>query len=66
MPLTVHLRGFLWFPTPSLERLSTILNGLRRDRAQMAPAFLFVDPFGFKILRGCFADLMKAAPAWQA
>ena len=39
----------------TFERLSTILNELRRDRAQMAPAFLFVDPYGFTI----------PAPAWR-
>jgi hypothetical protein len=36
------------------------LNELRRDRAQMAPAFLFVDPYGFKIPAGLLGGLMKA------
>ena len=44
----------------AFERLSAILNDLRRDRAQMAPAFLFVDPYGFKIPAGLLGDLMKA------
>jgi three-Cys-motif partner protein len=44
----------------AFERLSAILNELRRDRAQMAPAFLFVDPYGFKIPAGLLGDLMKA------
>jgi three-Cys-motif partner protein len=44
----------------AFERLSVILNELRPDRAQMAPAFLFVDPYGFKIPAGLLGDLMKA------
>ena len=44
----------------AFERLSVILNELRRDRAQMAPAFLFVDPYRFKIPAGLLGDLMKA------
>jgi three-Cys-motif partner protein len=44
----------------AFERLSAILNELRRDRAQMAPAFLFVDPYGFKIPAALLGDLMKA------
>ena len=44
----------------AFERLSVILNELRRDRAQMAPAFLFVDPYGFKIPARLLGDLMKA------
>jgi three-Cys-motif partner protein len=44
----------------AFERLSVILNELRRDRAQMAPAFLFVDPYGFKIPAALLGDLMKA------
>jgi three-Cys-motif partner protein len=47
----------------AFERLSAILNELRRDRAQMAPAFLFVDPYGFKIPAGLLGDLMKAGRA---
>jgi hypothetical protein len=39
----------------AFERLSAVLNELRRDRAQMAPAFLFVDPYGFKIPAGLLA-----------
>jgi len=37
----------------AFERLSVILSELRRDHAQMAPAFLFVDPYGFKIPARC-------------
>lgn len=44
----------------AFERLSTILAELRRDRARMAPAFLFVDPYGFKIPGRLLADLMKS------
>ena len=49
--------GSTWRPAraDAFERLSAILNELRRDRAQMAPAFLFVDPYGFKIPAGCLA-----------
>jgi three-Cys-motif partner protein len=44
----------------AFERLSSILGDLRRDRARMAPAFLFVDPYGFKIPAQLLGDLMKA------
>jgi hypothetical protein len=44
----------------AFERLSLILGDLRRDRARMAPAFLFVDPYGFKIPAKLLGDLMKA------
>jgi three-Cys-motif partner protein len=44
----------------AFEKLSSILADLRRDRARMAPAFLFVDPYGFKILAQLLGDLMKA------
>jgi hypothetical protein len=44
----------------ALERLSVILRELHRDRAQMAPTFLFGDPYGSRSLRGCLGDLMKA------
>lgn len=44
----------------AFERLSVILTELRQGRAQMAPAFLFVDPYGFKIPARLLADLMKA------
>ncbi len=44
----------------AFERLSSILADLRRDRARIAPAFLFVDPYGFKIPAQLLGDLMKA------
>jgi three-Cys-motif partner protein len=44
----------------AFEKLSAILDDLRRDRARMAPAFLFVDPYGFKIPAHLLSDLMKA------
>src|SRR5262249_21045861 len=44
----------------AFEKLSSILADLRRDRARMAPAFLFVDPYGFKIPAQLLGDLMKA------
>jgi three-Cys-motif partner protein len=44
----------------AFEKLSEILGELRRDREQMAPAFLFVDPFGFTLPGALLADLLKA------
>jgi three-Cys-motif partner protein len=44
----------------AFEKLSSILRDLQRERARMAPAFLFVDPYGFKIPAKLLADLMKA------
>ncbi len=44
----------------AFERLSAILGELRQEQAQMAPAFLFVDPYGFKIPGRLLGDLMKA------
>jgi three-Cys-motif partner protein len=44
----------------AFEKLSSILANLQRARARMAPAFLFVDPYGFKIPARLLADLMKA------
>jgi len=42
----------------AFEKLSEILKDLRGRR--MAPAFMFVDPYGFKIPTRLLADLMKA------
>lgn len=44
-----------------MRGLSTILDELRRDRATMALAFLFVSE-RFNIPVGLLADLMKAGP----
>jgi three-Cys-motif partner protein len=44
----------------AFAKLSGILDELRRDNARMAPAFLFVDPYGFKIPARLLAELMKA------
>jgi three-Cys-motif partner protein len=44
----------------AFEKLSSILADLRQDRARMAPAFLFVDPYGFKIPAQLLGDLTKA------
>jgi three-Cys-motif partner protein len=44
----------------AFEKLSRILSDLRRDKAQMAPAFLFVDPYGFTIPGALLADLLQA------
>jgi len=44
----------------AFEKLSSILGDLRRERARMAPAFLFVDPYGFKIPADLLSDLMRA------
>lgn len=44
----------------AFEKLSAILKNLQRQRKQMAPAFMFVDPYGFKIPARLLADLMKA------
>lgn len=43
----------------AFAKLSAILSDLRRDKAQMAPAFLFVDPYGFKIPGALLADLLQ-------
>jgi len=39
--------------------LEALLDGLDKDGKRMAPAFAFVDPFGFKIQYGLLARLMK-------
>ena|SRR2546422_2801592 len=44
----------------AFEKLTNILKELRRDHARMAPAFLFVDPFGFKVPAKLLAALMGA------
>jgi three-Cys-motif partner protein len=41
-------------------KLSSVLADLRRDGQRMSPAFLFVDPYGFKIPGRVLADLMNA------
>lgn len=42
------------------EKLSGILGELRRDQKRMAPAFLFVDPYGFKIPGSLLRELLQA------
>ncbi|NOT26823.1 MAG: three-Cys-motif partner protein TcmP [Acidobacteria bacterium] len=44
----------------AFDTLSAILSDLRKDHARMAPAFLFIDPFGFKVPASLLADLMRA------
>jgi three-Cys-motif partner protein len=44
----------------AFERLSEILADLRRDRRQMEPAFLFVDPYGFTVPGALLSDLLRA------
>lgn len=44
----------------AFRRLSNILEELRRDRSRIATAFLFVDPYGFKIPAGLLKELMGA------
>lgn len=44
----------------AFDRLSAILADLKARGQRMAPAFLFVDPYGFKIPIRLLADLMKA------
>ena len=44
----------------AFEKLSALLNELQRDHARIAPAFLFVDPFGFKVPAKLLAELMGA------
>lgn len=44
----------------AFEKLSSILRDLRQQRREMAPAFMFVDPYGFKIPARLLADLMGA------
>jgi three-Cys-motif partner protein len=44
----------------AFEKLSAILKELQRDHARLAPAFLFVDPFGFKVPAKLLAELMSA------
>ena len=40
--------------------LSEAVEGLRRSGRNMAPAFVFVDPYGFKVPAQLLADLMRA------
>lgn len=40
--------------------LSGVLNDLRSSGQQMAPAFIFVDPYGFKVPGNLLAQLMAA------
>lgn len=44
----------------AFEKLSELVDRLRRDGQKMAPAFVFVDPYGFKIPARLLADLMAA------
>lgn len=44
----------------AFEVLSGLVDRLRRDRKQLAPAFVFVDPYGFKIPGRLLAELMAA------
>jgi three-Cys-motif partner protein len=44
----------------AFAKLSGILGDLQRANQRMAPAFMFVDPYGFKIPARLLADLMKA------
>jgi three-Cys-motif partner protein len=44
----------------AFDRLSELLERLRQERAKMAPAFVFVDPYGFKIPGRLLRDLMAA------
>ena len=40
--------------------LSTLLESLQDRRSQLAPAFIFVDPYGFKVPARLLTDLMSA------
>jgi three-Cys-motif partner protein len=44
----------------AFDKLSAILADLKSRGQRMAPAFLFVDPYGFKIPIRLLADLIKA------
>ena len=44
----------------AFAKLSEILNDLKRHGQRMAPACMFVDPYGFKIPALLLADVMKA------
>ena len=55
LPRRVHVETVA---TDSFESLSTLVDTLRRDGKQMAPAFVFVDPYGFKVPGRLLADLM--------
>jgi three-Cys-motif partner protein len=41
------------------ERLSSVVSGLRQKNASMAPAFFFIDPYGFKVPGSLLRDLMS-------
>ena len=42
------------------EALGSILGYLREASSQMAPAFIFVDPYGFRVPGALLAELMRA------
>jgi three-Cys-motif partner protein len=46
--------------TDCFERLREIVENLRRSGGKMAPAFVFVDPYGFKVPCGVLRDLMQS------
>ena len=46
-------------PTDCFETLESLIEGLRSRRRQLAPAFFFVDPYGFKIPGRILAALMQ-------
>ena len=57
LPAGVHVTSTVG---NAFDKLSELLGRLRRDRAKMAPAFIFVDPYGFKIPGGLLRELMAA------
>lgn len=46
--------------TDCFEHLSGLVANLREAGNRMAPAFVFVDPYGFKVPGGLLRDLMQA------
>lgn len=44
----------------AFDRLSSLLVELKKEKARIAPAFVFVDPYGFKVPGRLLSDLMKA------
>ena len=44
----------------AFAELSALVDHLRKNRQEMAPAFIFVDPYGFKVPARLLAGLMSA------
>jgi len=57
IPQGIQIRPFVG---DSYAHLTELLADLRAQRARLAPAFVFVDPYGFKVPCALLRDLMRA------